>query len=77
MYSRRQKVGNSITSIPKIKVEGIPALFVLKKVSNFLGVYFRLLWALGFLSQRRRKLEAKRTGGFSSFKPLTTLGLRV
>ena len=37
-YSRSRKVGNSIASIPKSKVQGIPVLCVLKKVSNFWGL---------------------------------------
>ena len=35
--SRSPKVGNPIASILKSKVYGIPALFVLNPVSNFLG----------------------------------------
>ena len=36
-YSRSQKVGNPIASILKSNVEGIPALFGLNQVSNFMG----------------------------------------
>ena len=36
-YSRSQKVGNPIASILKSNVEGIPALFGLHPVSNFMG----------------------------------------
>ena len=36
-YSRSQKVGNPIASILKSNVQGIPALFGLNPVSNFLG----------------------------------------
>ena len=36
-YSRSPKVGNPIASILKSNVKGIPALFVLNPVSNFLG----------------------------------------
>ena len=37
-YSRSPKVGNPIASIPKSIVKGIPALFGLKPVSNFMGI---------------------------------------
>ena len=36
-YSRSQKVGNPIASILKSNVQGIPALFGLIPVSNFMG----------------------------------------
>ena len=36
-YSRSQKVGNPIASILKSNVWGIPALFGLNPVSNFMG----------------------------------------
>ena len=36
-YSRSPKVGNPIASILKSKVQGIPALFGLDSVSNFMG----------------------------------------
>ena len=35
-YSRSPKVGNPIASIPKSNVQGIPALFGLNPVSNFM-----------------------------------------
>ena len=35
-YSRSPKVGNPIASVPKSNVQGIPALFGLNPVSNFL-----------------------------------------
>ena len=37
-YSRSPKVGNPIAPILKSNVYGIPALFVLNPVSNFLGL---------------------------------------
>ena len=37
VYSRSPKVGNPIASILKSHVQGIPALFGLNPVSNFLG----------------------------------------
>ena len=37
-YSRSPKVGNSMPSILKCNVKGIPALFDLNPVSNFLGL---------------------------------------
>ena len=37
VYSRSQKVGNPIASTLKSNVEGIPALFGLNQVSNFMG----------------------------------------
>ena len=37
-YSRSPKVGNPMASILKSKVKGIPALFGLIPVSNFLGL---------------------------------------
>ena len=37
VYSRSQKVGNSIASILKSNVQGILALFGLNPVSNFMG----------------------------------------
>ena len=37
LYSRSQKVGNPIASILKSNVSGIPALFGLHPVSNFMG----------------------------------------
>ena len=36
-YSRSPKVGNPIASILKTNVQGIPALFGLNPVSNFMG----------------------------------------
>ena len=36
-YSRSPKVGNPIASILKSNVQGIPALFGLNPVSNFMG----------------------------------------
>ena len=38
VYSRSQKVGNPIASILKSNVWGIPALFGLNPVSNFMGI---------------------------------------
>ena len=38
VYSRSPKVGNPMASILKSSVYGIPALFVLNPVSNFLGL---------------------------------------
>ena len=46
-YSRSPKVGNPIASILKSTVEGIPALFGLYPVSNFMGftvLGFRVYW---------------------------------
>ena len=37
VHSRSPKVGNSIASILKTNVWGIPALFGLNQVSNFMG----------------------------------------
>ena len=37
LYSRSPKVGNPIASILKSNVQGIPALFGLNPVSNFMG----------------------------------------
>ena len=37
VYSKGRKVGNPIASILKSNVEGIPALFGLNPVSDFLG----------------------------------------
>ena len=37
LYSRSPKVGNPIASIPNGNVQGIPALFGLNPVSNFIG----------------------------------------
>ena len=36
-YSRSPKVGNPVASILKSHVQGIPALFGLNPVSNFMG----------------------------------------
>ena len=36
-YSRSRKVGNPIASIVKSNAQGIPALFDLNPVSNFMG----------------------------------------
>ena len=41
-YSRSQKVGNPIASILKSNVKGIPALFGLSPVSNFMRLTIRL-----------------------------------
>ena len=38
VYSRSPKVGNPIASILKSSVQGVPALFGLNPVSNFVGV---------------------------------------
>ena len=45
-YSRSEKVGNLIASIPKSKAQGIPARFVLNPVSNFLGFTVQVLGLL-------------------------------
>ena len=37
VYSRSPKVGNPVASILKSNVKGIPALFGLNPVSNFMG----------------------------------------
>ena len=52
LYSRSPKVGNPIASILKNNVLGLPALFGLNPVSNFMGftVYLSggpLLWRAG------------------------------
>ena len=48
VYSRSPKVGNPIASILKTNVWGIPALFGLHPVSNFMGFTVRRFGLWGF-----------------------------
>ena len=74
-YSRSPKVGNPIASILKSNAEGIPGLFVLNPVSNFLGFTINQ-WAHGPKGTALSQQDAKPGPSIPEAYILVGLGLR-